>query len=116
VSPRDRIGRRDHFFDLGGTSLTELKLAITLDRAVCFDDLTGHPILADLAALIDGRSDNDPGGFAPRTPDALTRGDPWIPVSASAKAPARPRRSALHSFRAKAGRSRRLTRFARSHS
>jgi amino acid adenylation domain-containing protein len=53
--PKDQIGRRDHFFDLGGTSLSALKLAITLDRAVSFKELTGHPILADLATLIDGR-------------------------------------------------------------
>src|SRR5207244_5882693 len=55
--PKDQIGRRDHFFDLGGTSLSALKLAITLERAVSFTDLTSHPILADLAALLDGRSE-----------------------------------------------------------
>src|SRR5437867_7673442 len=55
--PKDQIGRRDHFFDLGGTSLSALKLAITLDRAVSFTDLTGAPILADLATLIDGTSE-----------------------------------------------------------
>src|SRR5436309_10920608 len=55
--PKDQTGRRDHFFDLGGTSLSALRLAITLDRAVSFKDLTGHPILADLATLIDGRSE-----------------------------------------------------------
>ncbi len=53
--PADQIGRRDNFFDLGGTSLSGLRLAIALDRAVSFKDLTGHPILADLAALIDSR-------------------------------------------------------------
>src|SRR5262245_12915741 len=51
--PGDPIGRRDHFFDLGGTSLSAVKLAIALDRAVDFKDLTGHPILADQAELID---------------------------------------------------------------
>jgi amino acid adenylation domain-containing protein len=55
--PKDQIGRRDHFFELGGTSLSALKLAISLDRAVSFQDLSGHPILADLATLIDGRSE-----------------------------------------------------------
>jgi hypothetical protein len=54
--PKDQIGRRDQFFDLGGTSLSALKLVITLDRAVSFKDLTGHPILADLATLVDDRS------------------------------------------------------------
>jgi amino acid adenylation domain-containing protein len=53
--PKGQIGRRDNFFDLGGASLSALKLAIALDRAVSFKDLTGHPILADLATLIDGR-------------------------------------------------------------
>ena len=54
--PKDQIGRRDHFFELGGTSLSALKLAITLERAVSFKDLIKHPILADLATLVDDRS------------------------------------------------------------
>jgi amino acid adenylation domain-containing protein len=54
--PKDQIGRRDQFFDLGGTSLSALRLAIALDRAVSLKDLTGHPVLADLAALVDDRS------------------------------------------------------------
>jgi amino acid adenylation domain-containing protein len=53
---KDQIGRRDQFFDLGGTSLTGLRLVIALDRVVTFKDLTDHPVLADLAALVDGRS------------------------------------------------------------
>jgi amino acid adenylation domain-containing protein len=53
--PTDQIGRRDNFFDLGGTSLSALRLAIALDRAVSFKDLAAHPILADQAALIDRR-------------------------------------------------------------
>jgi amino acid adenylation domain-containing protein len=54
--PENQIGRRDHFFDLGGTSLSALKLAIALDRAVSFRDLAGHPILAEQATLIDRRA------------------------------------------------------------
>src|SRR5204862_5672224 len=53
--PKDQIGRLDHFFELGGTSLSALKLAITLERAVSFKDLTDHPILADLAVLVDDK-------------------------------------------------------------
>ena len=53
--PKDQIGRRDQFFDLGGTSLSALRLAIALDRAVSFKDVTDHPILADLATLVDER-------------------------------------------------------------
>ncbi|NEA48036.1 amino acid adenylation domain-containing protein [Streptomyces sp. SID10815] len=52
--PADRIGRRDHFFDRGGTSLTAVKLTIALERAVSLKDVTRHPVLADLAALLDG--------------------------------------------------------------
>jgi amino acid adenylation domain-containing protein len=53
--PKDQIGRRDNFFDLGGTSLSALKLVIALDRAVSFKDLTAHPTLADQATLIEHR-------------------------------------------------------------
>ncbi len=38
-----------------------MKLAITLDRAVSLKDLTRHPILADLAGLVDGRSERRSG-------------------------------------------------------
>ena len=55
--PADQIDRRDHFFDRGGTSLSAVKLAITLDRAVSLKDLLRHPILTDLASLIDGKSE-----------------------------------------------------------
>ena len=54
--PEDQIGRRDHFFELGGASLSALRLAIALDRAVSLKDLNDHPILADLATLVDERS------------------------------------------------------------
>jgi amino acid adenylation domain-containing protein len=59
--PQGQIGRRDHFFDRGGTSLSAVKLAITLDRAVSLKDLTRHPVLADLAGLVDGRSERRAG-------------------------------------------------------
>ena len=56
-TPEDQIGRNDHFFfDCGGSSLSAVKLAITLDRAVSLTDVTLHPVLAELAALIDGRT------------------------------------------------------------
>ena len=55
--PQDQISRKDHFFDRGGTSLSAVKLAVNLDRAFSLKDLTSHPVLADLAALVDGRSE-----------------------------------------------------------
>ncbi|MFE0044556.1 amino acid adenylation domain-containing protein [Streptomyces albireticuli] len=60
-APPDRIGRDDHFFDRGGTSLAAVKMAIALDRAVTLKDLTRHPVLADLAKLVDGRSKSTAG-------------------------------------------------------
>ena len=59
--PPDQIGRHDNFFELGGTSLSAVKVAITLDRAVSLKDLTRHPVLADLAGLVDGRSERHSG-------------------------------------------------------
>ncbi|QYN34426.1 amino acid adenylation domain-containing protein [Pseudonocardia sp. DSM 110487] len=51
----DGIGRRDHFFDLGGSSLSAVKLAVALNRVVSLKDVIKHPVLADLAELIDSR-------------------------------------------------------------
>ncbi|MFI9168213.1 amino acid adenylation domain-containing protein [Streptomyces lincolnensis] len=51
--PVDRIGRLDHFFDRGGTSLAAVKLAIALDREISLKDVTRRPVLADLAELLD---------------------------------------------------------------
>ncbi|MGV9989260.1 non-ribosomal peptide synthetase [Streptomyces sp. NPDC003374] len=52
--PPHSVGRSDHFFDRGGTSLSAVKLTIALDRAVSLKDITRHPVLADLAALVEG--------------------------------------------------------------
>ena len=51
--PLEQIGRQDHFFDLGGTSLSVVRLAIALGRALSFKDLAGHPVLADQASVLD---------------------------------------------------------------
>jgi hypothetical protein len=59
--PADQISRQDHFFDLGGTSLSAVRLAIALDRAVSLEDLTHHPVLADPAVLADDRLETAPG-------------------------------------------------------
>ena len=59
--PEDQIGRHDNFFDRGGSSLSAVKLAVTLDRAVSLKELTRHPVLADMARLIDGKSERRDG-------------------------------------------------------
>ncbi|MEU0005920.1 amino acid adenylation domain-containing protein [Streptomyces sp. NPDC006314] len=52
--PEHQVRRTDHFFDSGGTSLTAVRLSLALGRAVSLKDITRHPVLADLAALLDG--------------------------------------------------------------
>lgn len=52
----DRIGPGDQFFDLGGTSLSALKLVVALERRISLRELIEHPVLADLAELVDARS------------------------------------------------------------
>jgi amino acid adenylation domain-containing protein len=68
--PKEHIGRRDHFFDLGGTSLSALRLAVRLNRAVSLKDLTDHPVLADLAMLVDERSVQRLRGAPERAPSS----------------------------------------------
>ena len=51
--PKEQIGRRANFFDLGGTSLSALKLVIALGRTVSLKDIFAQPVLADQAELID---------------------------------------------------------------
>ena len=63
--PPAQIGLHDNFFELGGTSLSAVGLAITLDRAVSLKDVTHHPVLADLAGLVDGRSERRSGLLQP---------------------------------------------------
>lgn len=53
---QDQIGRQDNFFDRGGTSLSAVELVIALDGSVSLKDVTRHPVLADLALLVDGDS------------------------------------------------------------
>ena len=74
ASGQDQIGRRDNFFDRGGTSLSAVKLAIALDRAVSLKDLTRHPVLADMAALIDGKSNGRKSGGLRAAPAAAGTG------------------------------------------
>ncbi|MGW1099950.1 non-ribosomal peptide synthetase [Streptomyces sp. NPDC002455] len=54
--PADLLGRRDNFFDRGGTSLSAVRVAVSLDREVSLKDLVRHPVLTDLASLVDRRS------------------------------------------------------------
>jgi acyl-coenzyme A synthetase/AMP-(fatty) acid ligase len=55
---RQGIGRQDHFFDRGGTSLSAAKLVIALGRVVSLKDVIRHPILAEFARLVEDSSEN----------------------------------------------------------
>ncbi len=55
VDARD-LGLDDNFFERGGTSLSAVKVVIGLKRAVSLKDVTAHPVLAELAAVLDGLS------------------------------------------------------------
>jgi amino acid adenylation domain-containing protein len=49
----DQIGRHDHFFERGGTSLSAVKVVVALQRTVSLEDVTRRPVLAELAAHLD---------------------------------------------------------------
>lgn len=61
--PLERIGRDDHFFRLGGTSLTAVRFVVKLDRAISLKQLIGTPVLSDLAALLDAGADARPAEY-----------------------------------------------------
>ncbi|MFD3545971.1 amino acid adenylation domain-containing protein [Streptomyces sp. NPDC058655] len=63
--PLERIGRHDDFFALGASSLAAVRVAVRLDRALSLGELVAHPVLSDLAALLDGRRRGEPRDAAP---------------------------------------------------
>ncbi|GAA4695707.1 amino acid adenylation domain-containing protein [Pseudonocardia yuanmonensis] len=77
--PEAEIGRHDHFFDRGGSSLSAVKLAVALDRAVSLKDITRNPVLADLATLLEPAGAAEaaaPQGPAELLQPLATGGDP----------------------------------------
>jgi hypothetical protein len=57
---KDQIGRRDDFFERGGSSLSAVKLVVALNRAVSLQDVIRVPVLTDLAELLDSRTPSRP--------------------------------------------------------
>ena len=79
--PVGRIGGQDSFFALGGTSLSAVKLAVLLKRAVSIKDIMQTPILADLAALLEASSlAGTAVPPAPRMAGAVTEPDSMVPA------------------------------------
>jgi amino acid adenylation domain-containing protein len=54
--PIERIGRTSSFAELGGTSLSAIRLAIALDRVVTVRDLLTTPTVADVASVLDRKA------------------------------------------------------------
>ncbi len=54
--PPERVGRRSRFTELGGTSLTAIKLAVALDRVVSVGELAHTPTVAEVAALLERKT------------------------------------------------------------
>ncbi|HEX5742064.1 MAG TPA: AMP-binding protein, partial [Pilimelia sp.] len=86
-TPVERIGRADHFFHLGGNSLSAVWLVVRLHGAVSLAQVLRRPVLADLAAALDGAA-GAPG------PARDGRAAPAAPVPAPASARTRRRRQA----------------------
>ncbi|WP_329148563.1 amino acid adenylation domain-containing protein [Streptomyces sp. NBC_01456] len=63
-APLQCIGRTDNFFALGGTSLSATWLVVKLDRLVSLARIVAHPVLADLAAVIDAGDGTAPDDTA----------------------------------------------------
>ncbi|MFJ1647802.1 amino acid adenylation domain-containing protein [Streptomyces sp. NPDC088258] len=69
--PPERIGRDSRFTELGGTSLSAIRLSIALDRRVTVADLWDTPTVADVAALVDRRAAGAPDTGARPVPRVL---------------------------------------------
>ncbi|MFT4470074.1 non-ribosomal peptide synthetase [Arthrobacter sulfonylureivorans] len=79
--PAGRIGAQDSFFALGGTSLSAVKLAVLLKRAVSIKDIMQSPVLSDMAALLEASSLTDAAVSPdPRPAGAAAEPDPTAPV------------------------------------
>ncbi|MFF9127539.1 amino acid adenylation domain-containing protein [Streptomyces sp. NPDC014889] len=66
--PRVQVGRTHDFFGSGGSSLSALRMVIALDRSITLGDVTRHPVLADLARILDGQQDRADGRLHRLTP------------------------------------------------
>ncbi len=51
--PVEQIGGDDHFFEIGGGSLSALRMVAQLDGLITLQQLISHPVLSELAAIVD---------------------------------------------------------------
>ncbi|MFJ8044020.1 amino acid adenylation domain-containing protein [Kitasatospora sp. NPDC096147] len=81
--PVGQIRREHDFYGLGGSSLSAVRMVIANDRWFSLQDLVTTPVLAALAALLDGRTTAPADSSAPLpapTALAVTRADRRPPV------------------------------------
>lgn len=52
----DEVGREDHFIRSGGSSLSAVRLAVALGRALTLKEVLANPVLADMAMLLDRKA------------------------------------------------------------
>lgn len=57
--PLDEIDRNDNFFERGGGSLAGIRLVVQLSELVSLVELMKHPVLADLAGVVEQRFGQD---------------------------------------------------------
>ncbi|MGI9422299.1 MAG: amino acid adenylation domain-containing protein [Hyphomicrobiaceae bacterium] len=76
--PTETVGRSDHFFDRGGTSLSAVKLVIALKKQVSLKDIAGHPVLSDLAAVLGGGDDADVGLLQKLSDEDVSNGNALV--------------------------------------
>ncbi len=65
------IGRRDNFFERGGTSLSAVKLVIALRNKVSLKDIARYRVLAELAEALDGKG-KQPSGLLQKLSEGET--------------------------------------------
>ncbi|OLF09109.1 hypothetical protein BLA60_21255 [Actinophytocola xinjiangensis] len=85
--PVDRVGLRENFFELGGTSLSAVRLVIAVDRWFSLTELTEHPVLADLAEVLERRTDGPATAVTTATGFDVRRADRRPPVVEADTAP-----------------------------
>ncbi len=81
--PYEQVSRTDDFFDRG-SSLSAVRLAVTLERKVSLREITRTPVLAELAALLDEKAGGGPAGAA--TPKKATLLQPLAAPDGEARA------------------------------
>lgn len=83
--PYEQVSRTDDFFDRG-SSLSAVRLAVTLERKVSLREITRTPVLAELAALLDEKAGGGTGAAAAAAQQKATLLQPLAAPDGEARA------------------------------